>query len=44
MPVERTDVEQCHKVNITQQLQQGWDQYPGNAGQLISRDDMVKLQ
>ena len=31
-PVEHTDVKQYHKVCITQQIQQVWDQYTVNTG------------
>lgn len=39
-PVEHTDVKQYHKVCITQQIQQVWDQYTVNTGKYISHTSM----
>ena len=43
-PVEHSDVDQYHKVQITQQLQQVWSQYPRNIGKCLRRPVMEKLQ
>ena len=43
-PVEHTDIEQQYKVNITQQLQQRWAQYPGNTGQRLRYPVMKQLK
>ena len=41
--VEHVDVEE-KKLQITQQLQQGWSKYPRNSGQSLSRPVMEKIQ
>ena len=42
--VEHMSTEEYKKVQITQQLQRGWAQYPVNTGQQLSHLVMEKLQ